>query len=595
MHELGTELGRFIGGLIDDAQLHAAFDAYLARHPEQRAEVAAWLKDSVQSGRLSATIWLSLSDLFEPPAASPPDDSSETRLTSIHTPRRRATLPPGQPSVAPTAAAPQVSPQLEIPQGPTERQVRPSEQGTGLRPGMVIRERFVLMEELGSGGMGKVFKARDLRREEAMDRHPFIALKVLNAEMGAHPDSFMALQREARRAGTLAHPNVVTVYDFDRDGDRIFMTMEYLEGRPLDSFLSEEYAHGLPFVDAWPIIAAIGGALEFGHRKRIVHSDLKPANIFVCDDGTVKVLDFGIARLIRPAGAEGDETIFDPSQRLGGLTPAYASLEMWSQEAPDPRDDIYAFACVCYELLTGEHPFGRASAREVRDKSLVAPRIESLKRGQWDSIRKGLALHREQRTATVREFLAGLESRSVWQRHGRALGIAAAVLALSAVIVGSQFFRAAVESDTMEVLRCAQIIKPVAGSANNTVIELTPQRQQELQDNILLADDYLADVKDDTPVDALKAMLSDGPNSVNDILNGVLAADPKQPQALKLKRQVAEIYGKRAQESLRQQRTKEALDLVRHGRGVLPSSQELFRLEQAVCRADALASRNSGG
>lgn len=585
MHELGTELGRFMGGIIDDTQLHAAFSEHLTRHPDQRPAVADWLKESVQSGRLSSSVWVSLSDLFEAPPAAPSGHDAETRLTSIHgvaNPRR----PPAK------AQAKQPDPE-DIPQGPTERHAREPE-GSSLRPGMVIRERFVLMEELGSGGMGKVFKARDLRREEAMDRNPYIALKILNAEMRAHPDSFMALQREARRAGQLAHPNVVTVYDFDRDGDRIFMTMEYLEGRPLDSYLRDEYAAGLPFADAWPIISAIGEALEFGHRKRIVHSDLKPGNIFVCSDGTVKVLDFGISRLIRPAGADRDVTIFDPGQRLGGLTPAYASLEMWTQDTPDPRDDIYAFACVCYELLTGQHPFGRASAREVRDNGLAPERIDSIKRGQWESIRKGLALHREQRTATVRELLSELESRSLWQRHAFALTVGAIVAAISAVIVGSQFFRAAVESDTMEVLQCAQAIKPVAPASSGFVVELTPERQQEISDNVLLATDYLADARSDTPVDALKAMLSDGPNSVNDILNSVLAVDPKQPEALKLKKEVADIYATRARESLAKQRTTEALDLVRYGRNVLPSSQELFRLEQTICRADAVA-RNAKG
>ena len=113
---------------------------------------------------------------------------------------------------------------------------------------MVVKERFVLVERLGSGGMGQVFKARDLRREEAQDRNPYIALKVLNTEVSAHPDSFMALQREARRASTLAHPNVVTVYDFDRDGSRIYMTMEYLEGRGLDDFIRER----VPQVCRWP-------------------------------------------------------------------------------------------------------------------------------------------------------------------------------------------------------------------------------------------------------------------------------------------------------------------------------------------------------
>ena len=125
----------------------------------------------------------------------------------------------------------------------------------------------------------------------------------------------MALQREARRASTLAHPNVVTVYDFDRDGTRIYMTMEYLEGRGLDEFLSRGVQRRAAAAKAWPIIHGIAMALEYGHQKRIVHSDLKPGNIFLCKDGTVKVLDFGIARLINPTGMATEETLYDPAVR----------------------------------------------------------------------------------------------------------------------------------------------------------------------------------------------------------------------------------------------------------------------------------------
>ncbi|MET0499204.1 MAG: serine/threonine-protein kinase [Steroidobacteraceae bacterium] len=584
MHQLGTELGRFVGGSIDGKQLRAVFSDYLADNPEQSLMVAGWLKQSVETGRLSASVWVLLHDLFEertPAAAEGP--GGITRVV-VDPPARRA-------SNTPAAADEELTRrQTDPPQVATIRHAaRPAAQTSGpLRTGMVVRERFVLMEELGSGGMGKVFKARDLRREEAQDRNPFIALKILKAEVSAHPDSFMALQREARRAGSLAHPNVVTVYDFDRDGDRIYMTMEYLEGRPLDSWLRSEYANGIPLAQAWPIVKAIGAALECGHQKRIVHSDLKPGNIYVCNDGVVKVLDFGISRLVRPTDGKTDETIFDPGKRFGGLTPAYASLEMWTHDTPDPRDDIYALACVTYELLTGKHPFGRASARDVKEKKLTPVRPPGLTRPQWESIRKGLALHRAQRTSTVREFLQELEPRSVWRRHALALTSGAAVVAIAAVVIGARYYRDAVEDSTMEIMQCAQIIKPAVVDASTAPAALTPQRRQEIEENLLLANDYLADAKPDTPLDDLKSMLSDGPNSVIDILDSVLASDPKQAEALKMKSKVADIYASRAKKLLDENRTTQALELVRYGRNVVPSSQDLFRLEQRVCRADAV-------
>src|SRR6185312_12459404 len=114
-----------------------------------------------------------------------------------------------------------------------------------LGAGSVVKDRFVLEEELGRGGMGIVFKARDLRKEEAQDRNPYVALKVLNEEFKRHPESLKALQRESRKAQHLAHPNVVTVYDFDRDGANVFMVMELLEGRSLDRLIRKSEDSGV--------------------------------------------------------------------------------------------------------------------------------------------------------------------------------------------------------------------------------------------------------------------------------------------------------------------------------------------------------------
>ncbi|MEL7451196.1 MAG: serine/threonine-protein kinase, partial [Pseudomonadota bacterium] len=160
----------------------------------------------------------------------------------------------------------------------------------------VIKERFVLQAEIGKGGMGVVFKALDLRKQEALDRNPYVAVKVLNEEFKRHPESLKALQREARKAQDLAHPNIVNVFDFDRDGDDVYMTMEYLEGEPLDELIQKQAMSGLPKDEAFPIIRGMALALNYAHEKGIIHSDFKPANCFLNKDGVVKVFDFGIAR-----------------------------------------------------------------------------------------------------------------------------------------------------------------------------------------------------------------------------------------------------------------------------------------------------------
>ena len=141
-----------------------------------------------------------------------------------------------------------------------------------LEPGSVIKQRFVLETMLGKGGMGLVFGAVDRRKLEARDPNPRVALKVLNADFARHPQSFMALQREARKAQTLAHPNVVTVFDFDRDGDTVYMTMELLKGRSLDSIVREGRGKGNGPEVSMPIVRGIAEGLAYPvlDRKSVV-------------------------------------------------------------------------------------------------------------------------------------------------------------------------------------------------------------------------------------------------------------------------------------------------------------------------------------
>ncbi|MFI0415486.1 MAG: serine/threonine-protein kinase, partial [Candidatus Thiodiazotropha sp.] len=205
--------------------------------------------------------------------------------------------------------------------------------------GSVLKNRFVLEEMLGRGGMGVVYKARDLRKVEAMDRDPYIAVKVLSKDFQANPDSFIALQRESKKAQQLAHPNIVTVYDFDRDGPNVFMTMELLEGEPLDQLIRRLRPATLPTQQALSIIEQMARALAYAHSENIVHSDFKPGNVFLTSKSVVKVVDFGIARAAKSADRPAeDATVFDPGS-LGALTPTYASCEMLEYGEPDPRDD----------------------------------------------------------------------------------------------------------------------------------------------------------------------------------------------------------------------------------------------------------------
>ncbi|MBA3563423.1 MAG: serine/threonine protein kinase [Gammaproteobacteria bacterium] len=234
---------------------------------------------------------------------------------------------------------------------------------------------------IGKGGMGAVYGARDLRKEEAQDRDPYVAIKVLGDEFRQHPDSLKALQREARKSQQLAHPNIITVFDFDRDGTTVFMTMELLKGQPLDKIIGL-HPQGLPRKQALRIAEQMAKGLAYAHEKHIVHSDFKPGNVFLEPDGRTKVLDFGIARAVPSRSfAAGATTVFDAGQ-LGALTPSYASREMLNGELPAPSDDVYALAIVVYELLTGVHPFNRKHANQAKLEGLRPRHVKGLKRRQ---------------------------------------------------------------------------------------------------------------------------------------------------------------------------------------------------------------------
>ena len=312
--------------------------------------------------------------------------------------------------------------------------------GRDVGVGDTIKGRFVLEQQLGSGGMGTVFKALDRRRLEAQDRQAYVAVKVLSKAFRQHPTSFMALQREAKKALSLAHPNIVRVYDFDRDGATIFMTMEYLSGKSLENIIKARDFAGLPLKQVLEIIAPIGSALAYAHKSGIVHSDFKPSNVFLTGDGQVKVIDFGIARAIRRGDEpEGDHTAFDVGS-LGALTPAYASPEMAEGLDPDPRDDIYALACVTCELLSGQHPFRRMPAIAARAQKRAPALPAGLKRAQVAALQNALALDRNKRTPAVEPFLAGLDERPPGWRRPRAVA-AAALVAVLAGGVGYQATR----------------------------------------------------------------------------------------------------------------------------------------------------------
>ncbi|GAB3312838.1 serine/threonine-protein kinase [Haliea atlantica] len=289
----------------------------------------------------------------------------------------------------------------------------------------VIKDRFVLEARLGKGGMGQVYKARDLRKEEARDDNPWVAIKFLGEEFARHPKALISLQREAKKSQQMAHPNVVTVYDFDRDGDRVYMTMELLQGAPLGSWEKVDYAEGRK-PEVRDLILQMASGLAYAHEQGMVHSDFKPDNVFVTTQGRVKILDFGIARIMDTA-LEKDH--FDAGE-LGAMTLRYASLEMLRRDnQPHPSDDVYALGLMAYQLYTGHHPYGGRTAEDALAKGLKATPVKGLKRHEWKAIARAIELEREQRTASAAQFIKEFSGTS---RRNRILSAAVVVLALVA-------------------------------------------------------------------------------------------------------------------------------------------------------------------
>ena len=290
--------------------------------------------------------------------------------------------------------------------------------------------RFGLTELAGEGGMSRVYKAVDLRMVEAGSDDPHVAVKVLNIPFENVNDAMALLHREMRHLQDLVHPNIVRVFDCDRDGDTVFMTMEYLAGSTLTRKVRAPGFAGIDATEALPIIRSIAAALEFAHAKRVVHGDLTPGNVMLAASGVVKVIDFGIARIIADPVNTFMGRASARADAITGVTPAYASPQMIENRGSDFRDDVYSLGCIAWELLTGTHPFGRKQSTIARDSGDKLERHARLTARQYRALAHALQFDRAARTPSVRQFIAELTG----ARQRRQVQIAAAA---SVVIIGA--------------------------------------------------------------------------------------------------------------------------------------------------------------
>jgi serine/threonine protein kinase len=275
--------------------------------------------------------------------------------------------------------------------------------GVSISVGRVLRERYVIQGRLGTGGKGAVFRAFDRYRSSLPDAQQHVALKVLHCGSDFSEQIIRNLWREPHCGQLLSHRNIVNVFELDRDADVVFFTMELLDGELLSDLIERMRPAAMQRLQTWQIISQLGAGLEHAHERGIVHGDLKPGNLLITREGELRILDFGAAQRIVRTQSSGQ-----PDFTPVSLTPAYASCELLEGRAADPRDDLYALACICYELLTGKHPFARRPATSARDFGVKATRPAGVTGRQWRTLQAALSWHRGGRSMSVHTFIQKL-------------------------------------------------------------------------------------------------------------------------------------------------------------------------------------------
>jgi serine/threonine protein kinase len=261
---------------------------------------------------------------------------------------------------------------------------------TGLGVGDVLCGRYVIESQLASGGMGTVYKALDQSRSEHTEADAYVAIKVLHEKMRTRSDVLAKLRREFYCAQALSHRSIVKVYELDLQ-QFPFFTMELVDGESLPSVMERFHPLPLPRSYVCSVIREVGEGLAHAHDRRVIHGDIKPQNVMVTNSGEVRILDFGTS---------GEASV---------LTPAYASCELLEGREAEPSDDLFALACLSYELLAGEHPFQHRRSTEARTLKIAPSRPPGLTGRQWRALTRGLAWDRADRPASLRDWLADLD------------------------------------------------------------------------------------------------------------------------------------------------------------------------------------------
>jgi hypothetical protein len=269
------------------------------------------------------------------------------------------------------------TPVEEVPVEPTSRQDPTFDSAL---PDRLSERGYRLRTRLGSGRLGPIYEAQDELSQISGSRH-FVAIQLIDERIAARPGFAADFERGAAEIKSVSHPNIVRLLEYGRDRERYFLVNELLESASLRFVLND--AGKLPPQECTAVLRAIGDALQYLHAKSMVHGNLRPENVLVTFGYEVKLLD------IVPSG-----WLVNPNDALG--VPA---------RAPDKREDVFGLACLAYEMLAGRHPYNGNTAREAHRAGLELEPIDGLDDYEWNALANALALHRDDRTPNVGQFL----------------------------------------------------------------------------------------------------------------------------------------------------------------------------------------------